>query len=148
MPVIVGVGNLLMMDDGFGIHVVRKINEKNIFEETEVVDVMTNVGMFLNAIDGYEKAIVVDAISLEDSEPGDIHCLRLDPRKDEFSQQISSSLHEIHFKDFLKIAIDVYELPDEIIIIGVEPMKIQPGIGLSPECDSAVEEVIDLITDL
>jgi|Deesub1362B_J571_1020462.scaffolds.fasta_scaffold00093_91 hydrogenase maturation protease len=148
--VVVGVGNLLLKDDGFGIHVIEMLKGMEEFREAgggrgvEVVDAMTNTAMLLAAMDGKDKAVIVDAFSMG-GEPGDIHVFRFNPHVDEFPSDIMLSIHDMHFKDAINTARGVYELPEEIVIVGAEPKEIDVGMELSQECRNAIPEVIKII---
>lgn len=141
--VIIGVGNLLMKDDGFGIHVVEALEVLADFEDVEVVDAMTRTATVMEAMDGHETAIVVDAISMPDGEPGDLHTFRFDPHRGELPADVTLSVHDMHFMDSIKTGADVYDFPDEIVVIGVEPDTIAVGSELSPTCERAIPMVIE-----
>jgi hydrogenase maturation protease len=144
---VIGVGNLLLGDDGFGIHVIEKLRSMEEFVENEmleVVDAMTSTTMLLAAMDGKDKAIIVDAFSW-DGKPGDVHIFRFNPYRDEFPPDIMLSIHDMHFKDAINTAKGVYQLPEEIVIVGAEPKTIDVGLELSQECRNAIPEVIKII---
>lgn len=144
---VIGVGNLLLGDDGFGIHVIGELNRLEEFRDSqtvEVVDVMTNTTMLLAAMEGRDKAIIVDAFSWNGN-PGDIHIFRFNPYSDEFPPDIMLSIHDMHFKDAINTAKGVYQLPEEIVIVGAEPKTIDVGLELSQECRNAIPEVIKII---
>ncbi|ADC66478.1 hydrogenase maturation protease [Ferroglobus placidus DSM 10642] len=140
MIVVIGVGNLLMKDDGFGIHVIERLKAENI--NAEIVDAMTNVQILLSAMEGKRKAIIVDAIDFE-GEVGEIKIIRFDPEK--IPEDLKLSVHDIHFRDAIAMAKGIYDLPDEIVVVGVKPKEIKPEIGLSEELEKRIEEVVEII---
>lgn len=145
--VIIGVGNLLMKDDGFGIHVVRALEGEPAFEGVDTVDAMTRTARVLEAMDGRSKAVIVDAITIEGAPPGTVHSFRFDPRQDEFPSDVSLSVHDLHFRDAMQAGTDAFDFPDEIVILGVEPEEVSVGMDLSASTEAALPEVIDRLQD-
>ncbi len=131
-----------MKDDGFGIHVIEKLKGERL--EVEIVDAMTDTNLLLSAMDGKRKAIIVDAMDF-DGDVGEVRVIRLNPERVPFELNLTS--HDLHFKDVLAIAKDVYRLPEEIVIIGVKPKEIKPEIGLSEELERKIDEVVKLIKE-
>jgi len=138
--VVIGVGNLLMKDDGFGIHVLERLRAEKI--NAEIVDAMTNVQILLSAMEGKKKAIIVDAIDFA-GEVGEVKIIRFNPEK--IPKDLKLSVHDIHFKDAIAMAKGVYDLPEEIVVVGVKPKEIKPEIGLSREVEEKIDEVVEII---
>ncbi len=143
MVAVIGVGNYLLGDDGFGIHVIRKMQGIMEFSGVKIVDAMTNPVMLLEAMDGEDKVIIVDAIDTGDKEG--VVDYRFNPKKDDFPSDVMLSIHDMHFKDLIIMARDVYELPEEVVIVGVKPEKIEPCLELSDRCRKYIDDVIDFI---
>jgi hydrogenase maturation protease len=138
---IVGVGNLLMGDDGIGIHVVRKLEKLDLPAYVEVYDAMTNSFMVLEYMDGADKAIIVDAYK-GGKKPGSIYKLKFDPAREDYTDRIELSLHDMDFIDALRSGREAYAYPPEIVIIGVEPEVVSLGMELSATLKKAMEEVV------
>lgn len=147
MVVVIGVGNLLMEDDGFGIHAVERMRDSDAFDGVEVVDAMTNSAAVLEAMDGHDRAIVVDAIATNDADPGTIHEIRFDPRVETMPQDVSLSVHDLHFSDAIAMARDVYDPPSDLHVVGAEPAEIDVGTDLSDPCRDALPRVVDRIRE-
>jgi hydrogenase maturation protease len=78
-PVLVlGLGNAILCDDGVGVKVARYIAEQ--FETSALVVREAEVAGFalLDLLEGFDRAVVVDAVRLEDGQPGDIVVFALD----------------------------------------------------------------------
>jgi len=130
-----------------GIHVIEELRRMKEFRESqtvEVIDAMTSTAMLLAAMEGRDKVIIVDAFSWN-GKPGDIHIFRFNPHKDEFPSDIMLSIHDMHFKDAINTARGVYNLPEEVVIVGAEPKIIDVGLELNQECRNAIPEVIKII---
>ncbi|MBE8539251.1 hydrogenase maturation protease [Geoglobus acetivorans] len=143
MVVIIGAGNLILGDDGFGIHVIERLKKMKEFENVKIVDSMTNSAIMLEAMDGEDKAIIVDAIDVGQEEGVAVY--RFNPKEEDFPSDIMLSMHDLHFRDVIAMARDVYNLPDEIVIVGVKPEKVELSLDLSESCSGHIDEVIDFI---
>lgn len=141
---IIGVGNLLMGDDGVGIHVIKELEKMDLPAKVEVYDAMTNSFMVLEYMDGADKAIIVDAYK-GDKKPGSIYKLKFDPEALKYQDRVELSLHDMDFIDALNSGKEAYTYPPEIVIIGVEPEKVSLDTELSPTLKKAVPEVIKAV---
>jgi len=141
---VIGIGNLLLRDEGVGVHVVNELLGLQLPDNVEVYDCGTGGLSILDLLDGFDKAIIVDAVRCGE-EPGTIHRLRLDEKGTANSLAKIISLHELDFFAALKIGWEAYKLPGEIIMIGVEPKAIELGLNLSPEVEKSIPKVVHLI---
>ncbi|MCX7781269.1 MAG: hydrogenase maturation protease [Negativicutes bacterium] len=140
--VIIGFGNLLMGDDGAGIHLVQKLEAQGLPPGVETIDGGVNSFAVMEEIRSAKKVIIVDAMSGGGS-PGDVYRLT---GGDLVCRQASRALsaHEFSLLDALYIAGKTAELPP-IVLYGIEPAAIELRIGLSPQAAAAVDRVADLI---
>ncbi len=142
--VIIGVGNLLMGDDGIGIHTALALMKEELPGNVEVFDAATRAFDVLEYMDGAEKAVLVDAIR-NNGEPSSIYRFRFDPGKVIQDEAFNLSMHDINFLDALKAGREIYDLPSEIVIIGVEPQTLECGMGLSSRLNSMLPVIIDSV---
>jgi len=70
--VILGVGNLLLSDEGVGVHVANKLMEMDLPAGVEVIEGGTDGFRLMNVVTGADRLIVVDAVKGE-SPPGSIY---------------------------------------------------------------------------
>jgi hydrogenase maturation protease len=145
---IIGIGNLLMGDDGIGIHVVEELIENrqmSIPQGVEIYDGMTDSLLVLEQMEGADKAIIIDACDMSPKDPpGSIRKFKFtfDKDKEEGFESFNLSLHDFDFLNTIRISKDTHELPEEIIIIGVKPESITYGMKLSKRLEKAVPEII------
>ncbi len=140
---ILGVGNLILSDDGVGIHAVRLLQEKVIFDESvQVIDGGTCGLDLLQYLEGIDRLIVLDAAK-PDHSPGKI--TRITGEKVPAYLSIKTSPHEIGLPELLFAAklSDIY--PKEVIIFCVEAHSLDTGIELSPLVESQVENLIQQV---
>lgn len=84
---VLGMGNTLVSDDGVGIHVAREVNRRLACSDT-AVDVVEASGAgpeLLSLLDGYEEAIMIDAVATRGGCPGTVYVFEL--------ESLSSTLH-------------------------------------------------------
>lgn len=140
--VVVGFGNLLMGDDGVGIHVVRELATRGLSPGVEVVDGGVSSLEILGSLLDAARIIIVDALT-GGGEPGTVY--RLTP--DDLGTAAAPpgySLHEFTLPQALALLARTATLPP-IVIFGVEPAGMDMGLELSPPVAAAARRVADLI---
>ncbi len=138
--VILGIGNLLLKDEGVGVHAVRLLEEKGVPEGVEVVDGGTLGFDLLGIFEGTDKVVVIDALR-GGGEPGTIYKVRPEDLKEDKRQPLS--LHQIGFLEVMEMA-RLLGFETEVVIIGVEPKEIDWGLELSSEVKGKLQKVISL----
>lgn len=142
---IVGIGNELCSDDGVGPRVVATIESTPGMPPrgTRLYNAGTTGFFALEAMSGCDRAIVVDAIETG-AEPGTIHQYRFTDGA--FDGEIPEvTMHDVSFTEALGFASDVYDLPDDVLIIGVEPESLGTGFGLTDPVERAIPGVVETI---
>ena len=146
LPVLVlGVGNILLRDEGVGVHVVQAIEARvaagdlALPEGVEVCDGGTLGLDLLDLIEGRRKAIVVDALDA-DAVPGTV--LRFTAEDLARREAVDLSLHQLGLFEMLAMARQLGRVPEEVIIFGIVPKDMSPGLELSAEVAAVVPEVI------
>ena len=138
---ILGVGNLLLKDEGVGIHVIRALENEELPPNVSLMDGGTG-GLHLIAwIQDYDRMIMVDA-TLDDNPPGTIRLIR--PRyATDFPPLMSA--HEIGLRDMIEAMILTGKLPDiQLIVISAADIS-EVGMELTPVVEAAVPKVVELI---
>jgi hydrogenase maturation protease len=139
---VLGIGNLLLKDEGIGVHLVQKLASIVSDANVNIIDAGTYPD-FLSLVDiSIEKLIIVDAIKAG-NEPGTIY--HLTPDDLDLDSTSPVSLHEIGVLDSLKIMALFDRLPKSTVIIGIEPKTIDFGLEPSPEVEDKLSEMIELI---
>jgi hydrogenase maturation protease len=138
--VILGVGNILLKDEGVGCHVAHAL-EKIPLPNTKVIDGGTSPNVLLP--EDAAKLIVVDA-ARGGGEPGEIYRFHLDDIAS--GQKPLLSLHDIGSIDNL-LLMRLWHNIGETIIIGVEPKEIGWGLELSPELQEKIPRIVEAILE-
>lgn len=142
--VIIGVGSLLMGDDGIGIHAAEALRYEALPSNGQVFSAETRAFDVLEYMDGCDKAVIVDAYR-KGGAPGSIYRFTFDPASDVLDESINLSMHDINFIDVLRAGKGIYKLPSEIVIIGVEPEVLECRLGLSSKLNNALPEIIEAV---
>jgi len=142
--IVLGVGNLILGDDGVGIHVVNEL-KKTIQDSNITIDEAITGGMnLLDLILNYEKAIIIDAVKSETEEAGTVKRI---PIKD-FNTMHSCNPHDVSLIEAIKMAKKLGEtkIPKEIIIIGIMMKEIPCEFGekLSKNIAAAVPRAVEM----
>lgn len=115
---ILGLGNILMKDEGFGVHFIRWIGNRWKFPESvELVEGGVMAYALLGPVCGCEHLIVIDVLKV-DGEPGAIYRFTL--AEIESRLPPPTSAHEVQFLDVLCKAEMLDEAP-EVVFLCIVP---------------------------
>lgn len=142
---VLGIGNIILKDEGFGVHIVEKLQQEyNFPANVEVLDGGTLGMELMNYIIGTDKLIVVDAIS-GGSAPGTFFRFVNAEVKAYFQEKVS--MHELGIQDVLA-ALEVIEQPvKDVIVMGAQPYIVDAGVGLTEDMAALVEKTKNLILE-
>lgn len=140
--VLLGIGNLLWGDEGFGPRVIAELaGRQGLPPKVELIDGGTQGLYLLPLIQETQRLIVFDAIDFGDP-PGCLRILR-DGEIPAFFGQRPLSLHQTGFTDVLAAAELTGFLPSAITLIGVQYADIETwGGGLSPAVAAALAPAV------
>ena len=140
--VIMGIGNLLLKDEGIGVHAINALKRENeLPENVELIDVGTSTLDALQMFDDLDKLIVIDAVK-GGGKPGTIY--KFKPGEICSVNRVATSLHQLGFIEALSIAERLGKVPRDVIIIGIEPKEVSSGLELSPEIEEKIPKIIQL----
>ena len=140
---IFAVGNSFYGDDGVGSVVLERIGEEGLFPDAELYDAHTDALSLIDRLAPGELNIVIDAAHMG-LEPGRVEGFRAD----EVKLKIRSdhlSMHGFGLAETFAMAEQLGRLPEKLLIVGVEPERIEIDCGLSRAVASAVPQVISII---
>ncbi len=137
---ILGVGNLILSDEGVGVRVIERLQEAYCLpEEIRVLDGGTLGLDLLYYLEGVENLLIVDAVEMG-KPPGTL--IRMEGEEVPAFLSIKMSPHQIGIPDMLFAAKlkDVY--PSHVVLWGVQPMNLDVGMQLSPVVQAKVDVLI------
>jgi len=114
---VLGVGNLLLKDEGVGIHVVRQLQDMSIAPDVEVIDGGTGSFELIEHFRGKKKVIIVDAVRA-DAKSGTI--LRFTPEEAALKWHASYTAHQLTLYELLHFAREINPKL-QIVVIGIVP---------------------------
>lgn len=140
LPVlIVGIGNILLRDEGVGVRVVEALRDADLPEDVELVDGGTCGADLVEIFADRRKVIVIDALGASGA-AGSIYRLAaadlLPPQGD------CISLHQLGLVESLSMAEQLGCAPKEVVIFGIQPAAIAPGLELSADVAAAVPRAV------
>jgi len=136
---ILGMGNLLLGDEGVGVHAARALLQERLPENVTVLEVGT---AFLEALPEIERAnriIVIDAMHGGHA-PGTVYRV---PYQDCVKPECIASLHGFDLSRAIYLA--GRDTTPETVIIGVEPARIDWGTELSPDIQGMLPSIIEVV---
>ncbi|MBN2808300.1 MAG: HyaD/HybD family hydrogenase maturation endopeptidase [Deltaproteobacteria bacterium] len=141
---ILGLGNTLLRDEGFGVHFLHELDRKYDFpDDVKLIDGGTLGYGLLDTISSCDRLLVIDIIKSE-AAPGSIY--RFTQEEMELQIPAPTSAHEVEFFDVLSKAEMMGALPETIFLcIAPENYGGEMEIGLSPamyEAYSAFEKLL------
>ncbi len=141
---ILGVGNLLLKDEGVGIHVIKALEKENLPAHVHLMDGGTGGLHLLSWLQGYNRLIMIDA-TLDSNPPGTVRLIQ--PRyATDFPPLMSA--HEIGLKDMIDAMILTDDLPETHLIVISAANINEVGMELTPQVKAAIPEVIGTIRSL
>jgi len=142
---VLGIGNLVMSDDGVGVKVVQQLQREYVFEENaEIMDGGTLGLDLLPMLEGIDHLIVVDAVETG-RKPGT--CVRLAGEELPTALETKVSAHQMGLRDLLSVARLLGHSPGEMVLIGVQPGSIEMDTELTPEVAAVLQVLVDNVLD-
>ena len=140
--VVLGVGNILLSDEGFGVRVVEALSKRFHFPESvDVLDGGTLGIELMRFLDGAQRLILIDAI--HGSEPGSFRIIQGDDVRLYFQEKVS--LHEMGIQEVLASLVVMEKPIAEIVVIGVVPQSLEISLDLTPLVASRIDEATDSV---
>jgi hydrogenase maturation protease len=143
---VLGIGNALVGDDGFGPRVLEELQKREIPPNVELIDAGVGGIAILSWIEDADKIVIIDSVQTNNEPVGTIY--RFTDKEMPPSDMFMLSLHDLNLVDTINIGRVVQKMPEEIIIYGVEVKRIAEFTReMTPEVEAAVTEVADLVME-
>lgn len=136
---VLGIGNLLMGDDGVGVHVARALEPAADRLGVRVEDGGTGGLGLIDLLESYDEILVIDAANLG-RPPGEISEIR----PDMLCARRAWSGHDHGLVDALRL-MEVFPGRRTVRILGIQPAAVFPSIELSPQLRSAFPEILEWV---
>ena len=140
---IMGIGNLVLQDEGFGVHAVQRLAKRGVHNpDIDLLDGGTAGLHLMGYLRNYDRVVVIDA-ALDGNPPGTVRRLR--PHYNEFPPLVTA--HEIGLKDVLEAMELTGFCPDVELVVCSVTKYSSLGCNLSPEVEQSVDRAIALALD-
>jgi hydrogenase maturation protease len=137
---VLGVGNVLMTDDGIGVHVVRQLSaEQSSLPAVRLVDGGTLGLDLLPMVADAGALILVDAVDMHQP-PGTVRVLRGAELHGALGGHISP--HQVGLADLLAVGRLTGGLPDQLALVGIQPAVVGIGLELTAACARALPDAV------
>ncbi|WP_303841753.1 HyaD/HybD family hydrogenase maturation endopeptidase [Selenomonas ruminantium] len=126
---ILGIGNIILRDEGFGVRVAEYLDKHYEFPESvQIVDGGTLGIELTQYVTGTEKLLVIDSIN-GGAKPGTTFRFHNDDVMEHFQDKLSA--HEVGIQDVLGLlTVTGHKIP-EVVVIGAQPYDVEAGVELS-----------------
>ncbi len=138
-----GIGNLIMSDDGAGVKVIQHLAENYRFPpEVTVLDGGTLGLDLLPQLEGVDRLLIVDAVETGNA-PGSL--TRLYGDEIPIVMETKLSPHQMGLKDLIAVSILRGVKPPEMVLLGVQPESIELGLDLSPAVAAQFDTLVNKV---
>jgi hydrogenase maturation protease len=135
---ILGVGNVLLKDEGVGVHVARRLQSMPLPSTVEVIDGGTGGYELITFCSGRERIVFVDC-AMADGPPGTVFCSTPEELKLKWAPAFSA--HQSGLLELLHHVSALQPHP-QILIVGVVPENNRsPGMELSPTLSALLDRI-------
>ena len=140
---LIGLGNILMQDDGVGVHAVKEIEERFRFTpKIDIVDGGTLGLALLPLIEGYARVLFVDAVDAG-LEPGTIVVREGEQVPALMESQVS--VHQAGLADLMYAARLAGMMPSEVCLVGIQPQSVSLSLETTALLQDKREELIRVV---
>lgn len=145
--VILGIGNVLLTDDGAGVHAARQLADLLVARaDVHVLDAGTLSFTLAPIIEGADHLIILDATQLNQA-PGSLQCFP-DAQLDRFLGRGRLTVHEIGLRDVMDVVRLSGTLPRNRALIGIQPASLDWGTELTPCIAASLDSMVRMTLEL
>jgi hydrogenase maturation protease len=141
---ILGVGNLLLRDEGIGVHAAVNLQNFALPHHVEVVEGGTDGFKLFHLVMETDRLIVVDCVKGGD-EPGSIYRFEIEDY-DHFPDIYKTSVHQISIEEVITLS-GTMRTPPRTTIVGIEPEEVFMSMELSNTISSKLPKVLEIILE-
>lgn len=136
---VVGLGNILLKDEGVGVRCVEFLRERDLGSDVKVVDGATLGFDLLEEMKGFDRVVLVDAVDMG-KEPGYIASFGAEELL-KIAGGKKFSLHEFNLVDVIQLGKQLGYGLDKVRIVGIQPKEVGWGDRLSEIIEKKLPEL-------
>jgi len=141
--VVIGIGNILLKDDGAGVHALNRLKTETLPASVKLVDGGTSVMDMLYYFTDHPRVIIIDALK-GGYAPGTIY--KIPPEAIKSYKQEHLSLHDVQILDVIKMANQLGHFPN-VILYAIEPGEISYSLEMSASLTAKIPELCRLVRE-
>ena len=142
---VLGIGNILLMDEGAGVRVIEKLLEEyHVPDGVDVIDGGTMGLELLPYVEDKEHVIIVDVVK-SGNPPGAV--VRIEGSDVPVFLSSKISPHQLGLSDLLAVAQITGWMPRHVVLIGIEPERIDTGLDLSGTIQSKIDTLVTMVIE-
>lgn len=135
---VIGLGNILMSDDGLGPAVIKQLKQQNWSSNISLLDCGTCPLAYLEQLSISQYIIVIDAIK-NDKAAGTVQQFHLEETR---NNALNTTTHSYSITQVIALAREINNFPQEIICFGIEPANLDWGTEFSHSVREAMPQLI------
>lgn len=138
--VVLGIGNILNRDEGLGVHALKKMDPQ--VESQSGFEFLDGGVLGLNLLMIIEECshlLILDAVNAG-KRPGTL--IELEKEQIPLYAGVNLSQHQTTFQEVLGLAKMRGKLPENLHLIGIQPLDISIGLGMSPDIEQAIPAML------
>lgn len=141
--VVLGVGNILLTDEGIGVRAIEELDRRYALpEEVVLLDGGTSAMELLDDLANCDLLIIADCVRAGKT-PGSL--LRLQDEEIPALFRTKLSPHQVGLPDVLATLVITHEAPKHTVLFGVEPVSLATHMGLTPTVEATLPILVDAI---
>ena len=140
--VFIGIGNLLLMDEGIGVHTINELEKYDLPGSIEIYDGGTGGFKLIDLMHGAARVIFIDAVETGKA-PGSVTIFSAEEVHSLYNKK-KYSLHDTDLMEIIKMT-EMLGNPPMIEIVGIQPKTINYGTTLSKELTELMPNIINTV---
>lgn len=140
---VMGLGNIILRDEGLGLVALRRLTERYTFsDDVEILDAGI-LGMSLLAfLDNVSDLLIVDAVRAG-QESGEL--IRLEGSAIDHAAALHAVPRHVRLQELIALGGLPGSAPKRIVLWGMEPASVEPGLELTTTCAARIDELVDAV---
>jgi hydrogenase maturation protease len=142
---VLGLGNIILRDEGLGVRACERLLERYTLAETvDALDGGTLGLHLLPYLDGVRDLLIIDAVRA-DEPPGSLVRLEGDAIPAALAHKMS--MHQFGLAELLAVGSLQGSLPQRIVLWGMVPTVMEPGLDLTEPVAANLEALVDAVAN-
>ena len=143
---VLGIGNILLSDEGVGVHVIKRFRETFVIPDSvEIIDGGTMGLDLMPYFEGRTHVVVVDAICSDGEQPGTVRRFSGSDVMAMLGERISP--HQIGLSDLLACTAVDTQLPENIVLIGIVPESLDTTLDMTSTIQARVDDLVGMVRE-